>query len=378
LNRSILIIAGEVSGDNVGGLLCEQLKGLRPDIELFGLGGERMKQSGVKLLYHINRLAFLGFWEIVKHIPFMRSVEKDLLRETQVNRPDLAILIDYPGFNLRIAQKLKARGIPIVYYVSPQVWAWGKKRIPKIKALVDKMIVVFEFEKELYSREGMEVEWYGHPLLDIVSPQFDKSDFYRKAGLDEDRRYIGLFPGSRLQEVGSILPVMRRAVERLRSSGMDLEAIVGAVDGVDEAVYRSIVGEDFKVVRKMTYDIMANAELNLVASGTATLECAILGKPLFVLYKTSQLTYLIAKRLVKIPDIGLVNVVAGRRIVPEFVQSDCSAGNIAEEISRYLSDREFREKMAQDLKDVRSNLGDTRASRKAAESILGMLPDTGN
>jgi len=378
LNRTILIIAGEASGDNVGGLLCGQLKRLRPDLRLYGLGGDRMQHSGVELLYHINRLAFLGFWEIVKHIPFMRSVEKDLLRKAEVNKPDLAILIDYPGFNLRIAQKLKARGIPIVYYVSPQVWAWGKKRIPKIRALVDKMIVVFEFEKELYSREGMEVEWYGHPLLDIVSPQFDKSDFFKNAGLDEGRRYIGLFPGSRLQEIQRILPVMRDAVTRFRSSGNDPVAVVGAVDGVDESVYRSIVGEDFKVSRKMTYDIMANAELNLVASGTATLECAILGSPLFVLYRTSPLTYLIAKRLVKIPDIGLVNVVAGRRIAPEFVQSDCNPDKLAAEISRYFSDWTFRGEMAEDLKEVRARLGDTGASRKAAESILMMLPDTDN
>jgi len=378
LNRSILIIAGEASGDNVGGLLCEELKRLRPDLRLFGLGGDRMQQSGVKLLYHINRLAFLGFWEIVKHIPFMRSVENDLLREAEVNKPALAILIDYPGFNLRIARKLKARGIQIVYYVSPQVWAWGRKRIPKIKELVDKMIVVFEFEKELYSGEGMEVEWYGHPLLDIVSPRLDKEGFFKKTGMDENRSYIGIFPGSRLQEVRRILPVMRDAVTRLRTSGKDPAAIVGAVDGVNESVYRSIIGEDFKILRNSTYDIMANAELNLVASGTATLECAILQKPLFVLYKTSALTYLIAKNLVKIPDIGLVNVVAGGRIAPEFVQSDCNPDKIAAEISKYFSDRAYRDKMVEDLKSVRAKLGETGASRKAAESILKALSNTGN
>jgi lipid-A-disaccharide synthase len=362
----------------VGGLLCEELKKLRPDLRLFGLGGDRMKRSGVEVLYHINRLAFLGFWEIVKHIPFMRSVEESLLRETENYKPDLAILIDYPGFNLRIARKLKSRGIPILYYVSPQVWAWGKKRIPKIKELVDKMIVVFEFEKKLYSREGMEVEWYGHPLLDIVTPRLEKSDFYKKAGIAEDHRYIGLFPGSRLQEVRRILPVMRDAVEKLSFSGMDPGAIVGGVDGVDESVYRDIVGKEFPILRNMTYDIMVNGELNLVASGTATLECAILGKPLFVLYKTSALTYLIAKNLVKIPDIGLVNVVAGRRIAPEFVQSSCDADKIAAEISKYFSDRAFRDKIAEDLKGVRSKLGERGASQKAAESILRMLPDTEN
>jgi len=373
LKKSILIIAGEASGDNVGGLLCEEIKKLQPDIELFGLGGDRMMQAGVNLLYHINRLAFLGFWEIVKHIPFIRSVERDLLVETSNRKPALAILIDYPGFNLRFARKLKSEGIPILYYVSPQVWAWGRKRIKKIKSLIDRMIVVFEFEKELYSEEGMEVEWYGHPLLDIVKPQLDRSDFFKQAGLEIDQRYIGLFPGSRLQEVERILPVMRDAVFALRSSGMEPEAIVGAVRGVDESVYRGIIGDEFRLMNNMTYDIMANADLNLVASGTATLECAILRKPLFVLYKTSPLTFMIAKNLIKIPDIGLVNVVAGQRIAPEFVQSDCRADKIAAEISDYFSNESYRDKTAADLKNVRFKLGEKGASQRAAESVLKML-----
>ncbi len=378
MKRSILIIAGEASGDNVGGLLCEELKKLRADLRLFGLGGDRMKRSGVKVLYHINRLAFLGFWEIVRHIPFMRSVERNLLLETDRKRPDLAILIDYPGFNLRFARKLKARGIPILYYVSPQVWAWGRKRIGKIKSLVDRMIVVFEFEKELYAREGMEVEWYGHPLLDIVEPQLEKSAFFKRAGIAEDQRYIGLFPGSRLQEIIRILPVMRDAIRIIGSTGTALIGIVGGAPGIEESVYRNIIGDDFPLMKNMTYDIMANADLNLVASGTATLECAILGKPLFVLYKTSPLTYLIAKNLIKISDIGLVNVVAGKRIAPEFIQSYCGADNIAAEISDYFSNEGYREKIAADLENVHLKLGEKGASKKAAESVLKMLFDAKN
>jgi lipid-A-disaccharide synthase len=240
------------------------------------------------------------------------------------------------------------------------------------------MIVVFEFEKELYSREGMEVEWYGHPLLDMVRPRLDRAGFFDKAGLNEGQEYIGLFPGSRLQEVVRILPVMRDAVDSLRNSGSDINAIVGTVAGVDESVYREIVGENFKLMKNMTYDIMANAGLNLVASGTATLECAILGRPLFVLYKTSPLTYLIAKNLVKIPDIGLVNVVAGRRIVPEFVQSDCRADKISAEALKYFSNRNYREKIAADLKNVRSKLGEKGASQRAAKSAIKMLLDSKN
>ncbi|UCE67076.1 MAG: lipid-A-disaccharide synthase [Candidatus Zixiibacteriota bacterium] len=378
MKQSILIIAGEASGDNAGGLLCEEIKKLQPDLELFGLGGDRMTQAGVNLLYHINRLAFLGFWEVVRHIPFIRSVERDLLLATDNRKPALAILIDYPGFNLRFARKLKARGIPIIYYVSPQVWAWGRKRIGKIKSLVDKMIVVFEFEKELYSREGMEVEWHGHPLLDIAGPMMDRAEFFRKAGLPESRNFIGLFPGSRLQEVARILPVMRDTVMAIRSSGMDLIGIVGSVSGIEDSVYREITGNNFPLMKNMTYDIMANADLNLVASGTATLECAILGKPLFVLYKTSPLTYVIAKILIKISNIALVNVVAGKRIVPEFIQSRCGADNIAAEISDYFSNEGYRVKMSADLENVHSKLGEAGASRKAAESVLKMMFDAKN
>lgn len=378
MNRSILIIAGETSGDNVGGLLCEEIKRLRTDIRLFGLGGNRMKNAGVEVLFHIDRLSFLGFWEILRHIPFMRSVERSLLLETEKEKPAMAILIDYPGFNLRFAQKLKARGVPILYYVSPQVWAWGKNRIKKIKGLVDKMIVVFEFEKELYSREGMDVEWYGHPLLDIVRPGLSRTEFYDKAGLDSDQKYIGLFPGSRLQEVGRILPVMRDAIRAVRLKGTDLIGVVGGVEGIEDSVYRKIIGDDFSLMKNMTYDIMANADLNLVASGTATLECAILGRPLFVLYKTSPLTYIIARNLVKIPDIGLVNVVAGKRIVPEFVQSECRADNIAGKISDYFSSEGYRVKMAGDLENVRSKLGKKGSSKKAAESVLEKLSGAWN
>jgi lipid-A-disaccharide synthase len=224
----------------------------------------------------------------------------------------------------------------------------------------------------------MEVEWYGHPLLDIVMPRSGKSDFVKNAGITGDQKYIGLFPGSRLQEIVRILPVMRDAVKTVRSTGLDVIGIVGGVSGIDESVYREIIGDYFPLMKNMTYDIMINADLNLVASGTATLECAILGKPLFVLYKTSPLTYIIAKNLIKISNIGLVNVVAGKRIVPEFIQSRCRADFIAEEISGYFSDENHRVKMTADIENVRTKLGERGASERAAELVLKMLPDAKN
>jgi lipid-A-disaccharide synthase len=375
LNRPVLIIAGESSGDNVGGLLCAELKKLRPDLPIFGIGGDRMEKSGTKLLYHTSQLSFLGFWEVLKHLPFIKKVERDILERVEREKPALAILIDYPGFNLRLAAKLRERNLPVVYYVSPQVWAWGKGRIAKIKSLVNKMVVVFEFEQEMYKKEGLAAEWFGHPLLEIVQAQYSREEFFRKIGLTLGDRYIGLFPGSRKQELEMILPVMRNAARGL--SDPAITAVVACAPGIDDAYYRRLGGDDLRYVRGLTYDLMAQSELNLVASGTATLECAILGKPQFVLYKTSPITYHIAKNLIKIPYIGLVNVVAGEKIAPEFIQGDCNPDKIRREIEHYLEDQSYREKMLSGLSSVKAKLGNPGASRKVAALILGIIDKQG-
>ncbi len=378
MKNSILITAGEASGDNVGGLFATELKLLRPDIELFGLGGDRMDISGVHIRYHINQLSFLGFWEILKHIPFVKEVERDLLKQVADRKPSLAVLIDYPGFNLRLARRLKSLNIPVMYYVSPQVWAWGRGRISKIRRLIDKMVVVFQFEKEVYEKEGMTVEWYGHPLLEIVKPRYERDEFLKKLGVESGLRYIGILPGSRIQEIERILPVMKKAVEISSSSGLGLRGIVGCASGIDDDFYRRVGGDDMLYVRGLTYDLMEYAELNLVASGTATLECAILKKPLFILYKTSPVTYMIARRLVKIPYVGLVNVVAGERIVPEFIQKECKSDLIAEEIESFFSDDSYRQRMLQRLSSVKDKLGTAGASKKVAETALRMIDSPGD
>jgi lipid-A-disaccharide synthase len=379
LTECILIVAGEPSGDNIGGLLAAELKLLRPELGLFGLGGDRMDVSGVEIRYHINQLSFLGFWEVIKHIPFLKRVRNDLLDQVSRRRPALAILIDYPGFNLGLAARLKAMKVPVMYYVSPQVWAWGKRRIGKIRKLVDKMVVVFQFEKEMYEEgEGVSAKWYGHPLLDIVESTYKREDFLKAVGLNPDARYIGLFPGSRRQEVERILPVMREAVSLLTKSGLSISGMVGCAPGLDDRLYREIGGDDLRYVRGLSYDIMRHAELNLVASGTATLECAILQSPLFVLYKTSALTYLLARRLISIPYIGLVNVVAGEKIVPEFIQGECRGDLIAGEIAGFLAEQDAKNRMTGRLSQLRTSLGEKGASRKVAEAALRMLPTSRN
>ncbi len=370
MSKSIVIIAGEPSGDNVGALFAAELKSSRPDIEMFGIGGDRMDISQVDILFHINQLAFLGFWEVIRHIPFIRRVEKEILRQIRIRKPSLAVLIDYPGFNLRLAARLKKLGIPVMYYVSPQVWAWGQGRIEKIKNLVDKMVVVFEFEKELYEKNGLAAEWYGHPLLEIVKPKLERDVFYDRIGIEPEKRYIGLFPGSRKQEVEKILPEMKSSIDEISASGLSYEGIVGCAPGLDDDFYKKIGGDSLKYVRGVTYDLMIHAELNLVASGTATLECAILRRPMLVLYKTSIITYMIAKRLVRIPFVGLVNVVAGEKIVPEFIQNHCRGSMIAPAAERLLSDSEYRNNMIERLSAVEAKLGQPGASRKAAETAI--------
>jgi len=374
MTPSILIVAGEASGDTVGGLLATELRLLRPDIELFGIGGDRMDMAGVNLRFHVNQLSFLGFWEVIKHIPFIKEVERSLLAHVIQRKPDLAILIDYPGFNLRLAKRLHAMNVPVIYYVSPQVWAWGKGRIEKIKRLVNLMIVVFEFEKKMYEQAGMNAEWYGHPLLDIVKPKHERADFFHKLGLGHDNAYIGLFPGSRRQEIEKILPVMRATMEKLQIAGRPLKGVVGCAPGIDDRFYRHLGSNKLHYISSNTYDLMSHSELNLVASGTATLECAILGRPLFVLYKTSAVTYLIARQLVKIPYIGLVNVVAGDKIVPEFIQGNCRAQIIVDEIQRFFSDMAFREGMVAKLSTVKSMLGPPGASQRVAQAAINLLP----
>jgi len=371
--KSILIVAGEPSGDNAGGLLAAEIKLLNPEIELFGLGGDSMDVSGVHIRYHVNQLSILGFVEILKHIPFIKEVEADLLEQVRLRKPSLAILIDYPGFNMRLAAKFKDMNIPIMYYVSPQVWAWGKNRIAKIRALVAKMVVVFEFEKKMYEKENVPVEWFGHPLLEIVRPKFERSAFLKKIGLSESDKYIGLFPGSRKQEISRILPVMSQSIQSLNSIGNKFSGIVGCAGGMELAEYRQLGGDHLKYVGAQTYDLMAHSEFNLVASGTATLECAMLNRPLFVLYKTSMITYLLAKSMIKIPYIGLVNVVAGRKIVPEFIQSECNPREISSALRGYLENPSLIAEMKSDLSDIKSKLGPPGASQKVAELALRML-----
>jgi len=374
--KKIVIIAGEASGDLHASSLIRELKKMNSNLEMFGIGGDRMRREGVELIFHIDKLSFMGFFEVIKKLSFIRGVLKKMTSMIETRRPHLAILIDYPGFNLRFAKKVKNLGIPVVYYISPQVWAWGGNRVTKMQNLIDQMVVIFPFEKEIYERFNIDCEFVGHPLLEVTRPILPLEDFQKKFGIRKNDVVVGLLPGSRWQEVEKILPIMFESSELLKTRIKNLKVLLGLAPTIKKEKMEDLLtqaGFGAKIVQNLAYDLMKHADLLLITSGSATLECAILGTPFLVLYKTSLWTYLLAKSLISIPNIALANVVAGKRIVPEFIQNRAVPNQISEEMYGILTDRERYKAIENELKKVKQKLGEEGASKKAAEIVMQML-----
>lgn len=374
--KKILIIAGEASGDVHGSSLVRELRKANSSLEVFGIGGDKMKKEGTELIFHIDKLSFMGFFEVIKNLSFIRGVMKTMVSVAETKRPDLVILIDYPGFNLRFAKKLKKLGIPVIYYISPQVWAWGGNRVKKMRGLIDKMVVIFPFEKEIYKKFGLDCEFVGHPLLEVTRPILPLEDFPKKFDIRKNDVVVGLLPGSRWQEVEKILPIMLESCKFLKTRIKNLKVLLGLAPTIKKEKIKNLqnlAGSQARIVENLTYDLMKHSNLLLITSGSATLECAILGTPFLVLYKTSLWTYLIAKSLISIPDIALANVVAGKRIVPEFIQNKAIPNRIAEEMYEILTDRERYKTIQNELKKVKGKLGEEGASKKAAQIVTEML-----
>jgi len=381
MKKKVLIIAGEASGDLHGAGLIRELKKINPEIEYFGVGGVKLKEEGVNLLYNLEKLAFMGFYEVLKNLGFIRELKKKLLYFIEQSKPDLVILIDYPGFNLRFAREVKKRKIPILYYISPQIWAWGKKRVKIIKKSVDKMLVFFPFEEKLYQKTGVKVNFIGHPLLDLVQPALSKQDFRSGLPIKEKEILIGLLPGSRWQEIENILPVMLRSCLILRERLENLQIAIALAPTIDKQKVNSFLKKlncEVLLLEESTYDLMSHADLLLATSGTATLESAISCTPLIILYKTSLLTYLLARFLVEIPYIGMVNILAGEKIVPEFIQSQAKPEKIAAEMEKILTDKDEYERIKIELSKVKGRLGKKGAYRRGAEIVNQMLLSYGS
>ncbi|MDE2845445.1 MAG: lipid-A-disaccharide synthase [Gemmatimonadota bacterium] len=381
----IMIIAGEASGEMHGAGVVAALKARRPEIDVFGVGGERMERAGCALVYHIEQFSVMGLTEVVRHLPFIRRALRRLDGLLESRRPDLVILIDYPDFNLRIARKARKRGIPVLYYISPQVWAWRPRRIHAIVRNVDCMAVVFPFEVELYEKAGGKVVFVGHPLLELLESRQSRTEFCEAAGLDPDRPIIGMLPGSRVMEVERMLPSMAGTLKNVQRELPGTQGVIGLAPTVSRTDLTACLAgnadleEDARkvpVVERSTYEVMRHADLLLVTSGTATLESACFGTPLLVLYRMSRLSWWIARRLVSIPDIGLVNVVAGRRIAPEFLQDAVDPETLSPVVLELLKDSAKRQAMAHELQEVRSLLGTPGASSRVADLALDMAGST--
>lgn len=379
--RYIFMVAGEISGDLHGSRLALELKRLEPDCRLAGIGGPKMRAAGVDLIYSLEDFAFLGFSEVLRHLPFIFGVYRKLDQLFQQDRPDAVILIDYPGFNIRLAKKLSRKKIPILYYISPQVWAWQPHRARLIAGLVDRLAVVLPFESEFYRRRtGLRPHFVGHPLLEVVRSETSREEFCRRWKLQPGRPLIGLLPGSRSQEIEHLLPEMMAAVRLLQREDPSLQAAVGAVSTFPESRYRELIersGGQAALVTEAPYELMHHARALLIASGTATLEAAILGTPMVILYRMSIFSWLLARLMVRIPYIGLVNLVAGRKIVPELIQHQVIPTRIARHLRVLLQEGPRRQEILKHLSNIRQRLGKKGASRRTARLVLDLIEERG-
>ena len=371
--KRIMIIAGESSGDLHGAGVVREIRRRNPDVEVFGIGGDRMQAEGMQLIYHVREMSFMGFIEVVKHLPLIRSVETTLRQLLRLKIPDAVLLIDYPGFNLRFARSVKERGIPVVYYISPQVWAWKKGRLKKMRAVIDRMLCVFPFEVPLYEKANIPVQFVGHPLVEEIADTTSKEHFCKRYTLDPKKEIIGLIPGSRKQEIDNLFSVMARSAQQIAAE-RSMEIVVAVAPHLEEEYLRTKLPPGARVtfVRNETHNVMKHSALALVTSGTATLETALLGTPMIVMYRTSWFTYLIARLVVQIEWISLVNIVAGKSLVPELIQHHVHVENVVSHMNRLLNDRNALQTMKEGLVSLKEKLGNAGASKNVAEAILSI------
>jgi len=371
-----MIIAGEASGDLHGAELMNELRKIDANIDVIGIGGDKMIKSGLKKLYHINDMAFLGFVEVIRHLPFIKKVKKNLIAFALQEKVKTVVLIDYPGFNLSIAKSFKSLGIKNIYYISPQIWAWGKGRITKIKKLISRMIVFFPFEKDLYSSKNIKADFVGHPLI-IKINQFkflEKNELFKKYNLNSDQEILLLLPGSRKQELEKIFSNIISAADRL-SKELNMQTIVACAENVNEDFFSAYKSKyKFSIVKGDTYNLIKRSKFAIVKSGTSTLETGIIGTPFLVVYKTNFLTYLIGKSLVKIKNIALANIVAEKSIVKELIQSFVNPDTVYEESKKVITNEKSYIELKNELGLIKNKLKtEGNPSKKAAQIIYAEL-----
>ncbi len=363
------IIAGERSGDLHGANLIKALRERDTDKEIRFWGGDYMKAAGGELVVHYNEIAVMGFWEVLKNYAKLRKFINFCKKDVVSYQPDVLILIDFAGFNMRIAKHAKQNGIKTFYYISPKVWAWNQKRALKIKATVDRMFVILPFEKAFYRKYDYDVDYVGNPLLDAIRDFTPDADFIRNNKL-EAKPIIAVLPGSRKQEIDNILDVMLT----ISSQFTDYQFVVAGIKNMPTELYAAVApASNVKIVFDQTYDILKNAHAAIVTSGTATLETALFEVPQIVCYKTSSLTYQISKRLIMVDYISLVNLIADKAVVKELIQDDLNAENLKEELNAIVGDGAKRAEQLSGYQEIKAILGDEKTSENLAKLIVGYL-----
>ena len=373
--KKIFIVCGEPSGDLLAGNLIEAIKKLDPEIKFSGVGGAYLAKSGCEIFYNIKELSVMGLFDVLKKLPKFLNLKKIVLKKIAAHKPDAIIFVDFSGFNLRLAKAINKR-IPVIYYVSPQVWASREGRVNCIKKFVSRMIVLFKFEEDFYKQRAIQATCVGHPLIDLVNPILKKQDFLNNYKISPAKKIIALLPGSRKQEVKLILPLMLASAKLLNDNFPQTQFIIAKSPNLDAQIYQNECKKfipDLKIIDGLTCDCLNMAEASMVCSGTATLEAAIIGKPFVIVYKTNLFNYLLYRPQIKIPYIGMVNIVAGKKIIPEFIQFSANPKKIAEAIINLIQNPEQTNQMKQNLEALKLNLGQRGAAERAAKLILDFI-----
>jgi lipid-A-disaccharide synthase len=374
--KDVMIVAGEASADLHGSNLVRAIKRLDSTIRFYGVGGKQMEEAGVKVLIPASDMAVVGLTEVFSKLPRIARARRALKNLLKNNPPDLLIPIDYPGFNIHLAGQATRYKVPVLYYISPQVWAWRMGRVKKIAKRVDRMAVILPFEKRFYQERGVDVDYVGHPLLDSIPRDLDKDEITREMGLENAYPVLGLLPGSRNEEIRNHLPVMIKAVEILSSQYPRLRGLLPIAPTIPTERVQSFLKEssaEISISQHSIYHTLTACDLALVASGTATVETAILGVPMILVYRASAITFWVGKRVIKVPFLGLVNLVAGKEVIPELIQDDLTPDRLAHEALGILEGGQKRENMIVKLGMVKETLGRGGASERTARIAIEML-----
>jgi len=379
LSARFLISCGEASGDLYAGALTRELLALDATIRVAGLGGPQFAAAGGTLVDDYRDIAVTGLTEVIAKLPRSFAARRRLVAAARADRPDALILIDFPDFNFRLAPPIRRLGVPVIYYIGPQIWAWRAGRLKTIRAIADRVLVIFPFEESIYRQGGVPVEFVGHPLIDLATPSAGRGEFLSSRGLSPSAPTVAILPGSRPNEVARILPDLAAAAERIRSAVPGVQFLVARAPHLDEALFapagagRLGAAAPVAIVEGDTDTVLASADVALTASGTATVQCALHDTPMVIVYRVSALSYWWLRRLVTLDTIGMVNLIAGERLVPELVQDAFTPDAVAREAISMLTDRDRAARIRAGLAIVRARLGGPGASRRAAEAILRVV-----